>query len=181
MSTTQTTLFAPPLRGSIEKWLLTLQFLLPLRVVDTSADSYSENAPPAGSASSSMTGQSNQNQEIIYIKSSSDANTFTLNGVQGGPFVLTDLLQSIRIKSDGTDWWPVGTSAPNFSDAEIPAGVINGANLTFTLAHAPNPAGSLLLFNNGTLQVPGTNFTLSGDTITFAVAPTGNLLAWYRW
>lgn len=52
---------------------------------------------------------------------------------------------------------------------ETPGGAINGVNATFTLAAAPSPAGSLLLFRNGLLMRAGAgkDFTLSGSSITF--------------
>jgi len=84
-----------------------------------------------------------------------------------------------------------GGSGPNaglrFVDAEIPSGAINGQNSTYTLSFAPNPAGSLLLFlRQGTttnLQIQGVDFTLTGNTVVFNIAPlTGALLrAWYRY
>lgn len=48
-------------------------------------------------------------------------------------------------------------------------GVVNGVNDTFTLASAPNPAVSLLLFKNGILMRVGVgnDYVLSGNTITF--------------
>jgi hypothetical protein len=111
MPTTQTQLFPPPLRASSlslpeQRYLLTLQNLLPLVTVDTSGGNIAEAAPAAGLNSS--TGQSNQNMEITYIKTSTDGHSFTLSGVQGGPFVLSAQFDVIKIKSDGTDWWPVG-------------------------------------------------------------------------
>jgi hypothetical protein len=86
-----------------------------------------------------------------------------------------------------------GTSAPcgsgsggslSFVDSETPAGAINGVNASFTLANAPNPAASLALFLNGLLQDQGFDYTLSGNTITFATAGVpqngDRLLASYR-
>ncbi len=71
-----------------------------------------------------------------------------------------------------------------FQDAETPSGTIDGVNDTFTLAVAPDPAGSLELNKNGVVQKPGVDFTLSSSTITFlagAIPQTGDsLLAWYR-
>lgn len=115
MSTTQTTLFPPPTRAKalddkgflgipFRQWLFTLQMLLPLRVIDTTAGSYAEDLPPAGL--NSTTGQSNQNQEIIYVKASSDGNVFTLNGGLDGPKTLTAQWDVLRYKSDGTSWYP---------------------------------------------------------------------------
>ena len=77
-----------------------------------------------------------------------------------------------------------GGSFGVFQDAETPSGTIDGVNDTFTLAVAPDPAGSLELNKNGVVQKPGVDFTLSSSTITFlagAIPQTGDsLLAWYR-
>lgn len=111
MPTTQTVLFPPPLRGSelpqpIQKYLFTLQMLQPLRVGDTTTGPYAEDLPPAGL--NSTTGQSNQNQEIIYVKGSVDANNWTINGAISGAVVLAAQYDFARFKSDGTSWWRVG-------------------------------------------------------------------------
>jgi hypothetical protein len=75
-------------------------------------------------------------------------------------------------------------SATNFTDGETPGGTINGTNLTFTLASAPNPSNSLRLFRNGLLLAPGAEYTLSGSSITFVTARTpqtaDSLAAYYR-
>lgn len=73
-------------------------------------------------------------------------------------------------------------AVPTHVYAETPGGAVNGANETFTLAAAPSPAASLMLFRNGVLQQAGGNdYTLIGSTVTFATAPeTGDvLLAYY--
>lgn len=65
-------------------------------------------------------------------------------------------------------------TATSFHDAELPAGTINGTNLTFTLAAAPSPAASLTLYKNGALLTQGADYALSGATVAFAnttVAP----------
>ena len=77
-----------------------------------------------------------------------------------------------------------GGGGPSFSDQETPAGTVDGSNVTFTLASAPNPAISLILFRNGVAQMAGQDYTLSGSTIGFMTAatpqPGDTLLAWYR-
>jgi hypothetical protein len=79
-----------------------------------------------------------------------------------------------------------GTSGvcPTFIDQETPGGAVDGANVSFTIANAPQPAASLHLFRNGLLQRLGTDFTLSGATITFLTASTpqagDTILASYR-
>ena len=63
---------------------------------------------------------------------------------------------------------------------ETPAGLVDGANVTYTLAHTPK-TGSLQLFLNGVLQHATTDYTIAGATVTFLTAPfTGELVrAWY--
>lgn len=70
-----------------------------------------------------------------------------------------------------------------FADNERPAGAVDGVNKVFTLAHAPNPAGSLELVLNGQVLTQGDDYTLAGATITLNVAPeVGAMLrAWYRY
>jgi hypothetical protein len=72
----------------------------------------------------------------------------------------------------------------NFADSEIPSGLIDGSNKTFTLANSPNPAVSLMLFYNGQLWMSGgSDYTLSGSTITSNIAPHigDELVAYYRY
>jgi hypothetical protein len=78
-----------------------------------------------------------------------------------------------------------GSSATvTFADAEVPGGLMNGANAAFTLAASPSPAASLQLFRNGSLLRQGTDYSLSANTITFngtAIPRAGDaLLAFYR-
>ena len=54
---------------------------------------------------------------------------------------------------------------------ETPSGTINGVNDTFTLAHAPNPSSSLTLTLNGQVLIQGSDYTLSGSTITMTTIP----------
>lgn len=72
-------------------------------------------------------------------------------------------------------------SLPNFSDDETPS----GSGTSYSLAHTPNPAASLLLFVDGQLMTAGAteDYTLSGANITFATAPRAgaNIRAWYRY
>src|SRR6266702_2406553 len=73
--------------------------------------------------------------------------------------------------------------ASSFSDAEIPSGLINSLNITFTLLHPPSPALSLILSMNGILQSNGSDYTLTSNSINMTAAPkTGySLVAWYRY
>jgi hypothetical protein len=65
--------------------------------------------------------------------------------------------------------------------SEQPSGSMNGTNLTFTLAAAPSPSAGLILALNGLILRPGTDYSLSGQTITLVNAPSSTdwLRAWY--
>jgi len=110
MGTTQTTLPPPNTVGTnLSKsdyfWALLVQLQLPLVTIDTSAGDITEAAPDPGVGSS---GQTAQNMEITYLKSSADGNSFTLTGVQGGDIVISAQYAFFKIKSDGTNWWKTG-------------------------------------------------------------------------
>lgn len=70
------------------------------------------------------------------------------------------------------------------TDAETPAGTMNGTNVTFTLAATPSPNLSLRLYRNGILLRNGTDYTVISATITLTqtLAPTSrdSLVAFYR-
>lgn len=113
----QTQLFPPPNQSKAvdekgyftntqQQWQFTLQNLLPLVTVDTTTGNVVIDPPAPGL--NSTTGQSNQNMEITYVKSSADGNTVTVNGVEGGPYVLAARYDFLKIKSDGTSWWKTG-------------------------------------------------------------------------
>ena len=65
---------------------------------------------------------------------------------------------------------PSGGGTTLTSVTETPAGTLNGTNVTFTLGFTP-ATGSLFLFLNGVEQVLTTDYTRSGTTITYTVAP----------
>ncbi|HXE12805.1 MAG TPA: hypothetical protein VN633_11830 [Bryobacteraceae bacterium] len=71
-----------------------------------------------------------------------------------------------------------------FVDADTPAGNEDGTNLTFVLAQTPSPVASLSLYRNGLELRQNIDYTLSGNTISFAriAAPqSGDILqAFYR-
>jgi hypothetical protein len=75
--------------------------------------------------------------------------------------------------------------APIHVDAEIPVGAIDGANRTFTLRNAPEPASGLILARNGLIQQASADYTLGGGSITFVSAATpqtgDTLLTFYRY
>lgn len=79
---------------------------------------------------------------------------------------------------------PCGGSAPSFVDGDLPAGIVDGNNATFTLTAVPAPATSLAVYRNGVLQEQSVDYTATGNSIQFAAASTPQpgdaLLASYR-
>jgi len=77
-----------------------------------------------------------------------------------------------------------GSMGASFRDGETPTGAVNGVNAVFTLAEAPSPAGSLLLYRNGLLMKRTLDYNLTGNTVTFVPAATPQtediLVASYR-
>jgi hypothetical protein len=77
-----------------------------------------------------------------------------------------------------------GAAGPNFTDEEVPAGLVNGANVSFTLSAVPIPTSSLYLYRNGVLQKAGQDYTIAGNAIQFLAGSTpqagDTLLASYR-
>lgn len=100
------------------------------------------------------------------------------------PSVAPLKLRDVRISRDSILAPGFQTLMPGFVDSETPAGVVDGSNAVFTLSQTPAPPASLALYRNGLLQKAGLDFTLSGNTITFAAesAPRSGdiLLASYR-
>jgi hypothetical protein len=86
------------------------------------------------------------------------------------------------VRVDGSSG-PCGGVPPNFVDNDSPAGIVDGANLDFTLTGVPSPASSLAIYRNGVLQKVAQDFTLSGNHLSFAANPPqpgDTLLASYR-
>jgi len=67
-----------------------------------------------------------------------------------------------------------------FTDAETPAGTIDGVNAAFTLTGSPTPPASLTLTRNGIVQEQGVEYLLSGSTATFQPGsiPQGATRCW---
>lgn len=82
-------------------------------------------------------------------------------------------------------WYRYGFGGvlPLFSDGEIPSGVIDGVNTTFTVANNVSPSASAFLTLNGQILAQGSDYTLVGSTITMAIAPVSgdSLQVWYRY
>lgn len=100
-------------------------------------------------------------------------NSFKLTTTPTNGYVLTS-----DASGNGT-WQPAtGSLTPsNFVVGETPSGLINGVNVVFTLANTPT-VGKVTVYLNGIRQQAGGNdYSISGATITFTVAPkTGDIL-----
>jgi hypothetical protein len=127
-----------------------------------------------GSTGSSGTGTISMGQVTglsSYLNAlSNSVNTMTaaISGYNGTVSGLSSSVANLTNIVNGLASAPSPSSnAPNFFDGEIPQGLINGTNAVFNLTNAPSPASSLSLFRNGVLQKAGSDFTLSGATITF--------------
>lgn len=100
-----------------------------------------------------------------------DAVTRTANGSQNG------LLSS-------SDWTTFNSKLDisKYVCRETPSGLKNGSNVNYTLANTP-VSGTEMVYLNGILQElgSGNDYTISGNTITMAVAPlsTDKLLVTY--
>lgn len=104
------------------------------------------------------------------------ASPITGNQIIGRSTTTTSAASTANIELFGPGI-PDTAAGVNFATVpETPSGALTGT--TFTLAHAPNPPGSLILWKNNAGLLPGgSDYTLSGATITTVVAPgTGNPL-----
>jgi len=92
------------------------------------------------------------------------------------------------VRVDGSSG-PCGASggglSASFIDGELPTGLVNGSNTSFSLSLPPAPPSSLDLFRNGLRMIAGLDYLVSGNAITFFVASvpqTGDLIsASYRY
>lgn len=99
----------------------------------------------AGSGISITTGSSGQ----ITISSTVDTSSLGGGGDRGGSGgLLTELVLN-----------------------ETPAGTLDGINAAFTIANTPSDPGTVMLWLNGQLLTPASDFAVSGKNITFLCEP----------
>src|SRR5206468_10812599 len=115
-------------------------------------------------------------QQLTGVDFTLAGNTITF--LSGNVPKASDIVQAFyRIPGTG--------QAATFSDAELPSGTVNGTNLIFSLAAAPNVVLGLRLFKNGMLLAQNGDYTLAGKLITFASAQVtpqvgDSIVAYYR-
>lgn len=95
-----------------------------------------------------------------------------INGTTNGTITTLSALSLPYSQLTGT---PTLLTASNFVYNETPTGTINGSNVTFTIANAPQ-SGKSMVFRNGIKQ-PTTAYSISSTTLTETTAPlTGDTL-----
>jgi hypothetical protein len=104
------------------------------------------------------------NTNVTGISNTVSGLTTTVTGVGNTVTTLGNTVTSLSAQVNALS---AGSSTAMFADSETPSGTMDGTNANFSLATAPAPAASLQLYRNGLQQLSGTDFTLSGNTITF--------------
>jgi hypothetical protein len=100
----------------------------------------------------------------------------TLHALKPSMAMTTD--SKARYYSRHLSVMPVDTTmtTSHYIVGEKPSGSLNGSNKVFTLIHSPL-TGKDAVYLNGVLQARGTDYTISGATITFTNAPfAGDLI-----
>ena len=72
-------------------------------------------------------------------------NSLNIDGAAADLTVYTGA--GLQVFSDGVNYFTQKGMGVNPADEETPSGAVNGSNQVFSLAHTPNPAGSLRLFS----------------------------------
>lgn len=101
----------------------------------------------------------NTNQTVIGLQTRHVSTVAPMNG------------QVLTWSTVNNDWEPQTPVAGGTIVREVPAGTLDGVNRTFTLSFTPSPGASFMLYLNGVEQDPTLWYTISGNTITYVVAP----------
>ena len=147
----------------------------------------SSSTGSGGSGGSGSSGNQVQISQVVGLSSDLNAIDSSLSTFNSMAQTLSALVGSLssevaNLSNTVANLSSASTSA-NFIDDEIPGGTINGSNTVFTLANTPASSTDVTLFLNGVLLGNGTDYTVSGQTITFAdeIPQTSDkLLAYYR-
>jgi hypothetical protein len=157
----------------------------PVRVADVRTGSLSGTVPSAGNATPIL--------ESSVVGLVADLAQRPVKGAGFGTGSVAMINQNGQIETvvgnvgdcvyaDGTTG-PCGGQSSAFFDSEIPGGLVDGANKTFTLANSPSGT-SLMLFRNGMYMKAGFDYTLTGSTVDFVAGatpqPQDTIVASYR-
>ena len=108
----------------------------------------------------------------VAIKNGTDAQILVADA--SGVYKRVTMSGDATIDNAGVVTVTGGIVAADIVTREVPTGAIDGANVTYTLAFTPT-AGTEHVYLNGILQNigAGNDYTISGATITFVIAPKG--------
>jgi hypothetical protein len=148
----------------------------------TEAQGYATAASASASSASSSASNAAASYDAFddrYLGSKASDPTVDNDGnaLITGALYWSTTLNAMRVYS-GSSWADValGVSMPYQAFSGT------GAQTAFTLSGTPGSLGSLEVFISGVRQVPGTNYTVSGTTLTFVVAPpSGTNNIFVRW
>lgn len=122
-------------------------------------------------ASTTRLEQIDMSPKITYWNAKAD-NTITITATGSGLTGGGDLTANRTFALDFTylDSRYSGGTGGAYIALEVPAGSVNGSNTTFTLTTSPT-LNSEMVFLNGLVQTPSTDYTVSGSVVTFIAAP----------
>ncbi len=105
----------------------------------------------------------------IYLGPKTSDPTVRNNGtaLMGGDLYFNTGSKMLRVY-DGTAWQAAAGQSLNMAAQSFTG---NGSTTAFTLAMAPAVAANILVWQGGVRQVPITDYTVSGSTLTFVTAP----------
>lgn len=131
----------------------------------------------AGSAASAATLLDAFDDRYLGSKSSDPTLDNDGNALLTGALYWNTVSNLIRVYS-GTAWQDLQQASAFFTQAFSG----NGSTTAFTLSSAPASSASVEVFITGVRQAPTTNYTVSGTTLTFVVAPpAGTSNIFVRW
>ena len=98
-------------------------------------------------------------------------------------FVSVKVDSSDTTKIQPSHWNADHNTSELFVEDEVPTGIINGENRTFTLLEAPVPVNSLQVYSNGLLLKAGIGYDLTGTTVTmkFGNIPQTGDVVWVNY
>jgi hypothetical protein len=89
---------------------------------------------------------------------------------------LQEILDELKNRKVGGGGFSYMAMDIHIIDGDVPTGDINGVNKDFVIKHKPNPIASLKVYKDGQRMKLTTDYTFSGQTISFVDAPLTDAL-----